>query len=158
MLQPSSSSVWPSAFAPKADLLQLVPRYRSLMQNSLTPLQHSAWPGSVSCCPRGQGHGPSVMQSSRWLAPGSLGNDRGRAATSAAGLSDVPGSRHGTALPFPSDLAIRWKKPPAEGAISTAYISVLGIYAAPTHCSPTRVLPLTSLPCPPGEVQPYPYS
>lgn len=54
-----------------------------------------------------------------------------------------------TASPLPSDLAVYWKRAPAEGAVSTRRISVLRIYAPPTHCSPTRVLLLTSLPCPP---------
>lgn len=94
MLQPKIQQLLSLAFAfaPKAEVLYLVARYRNVVQRSLTPLRHSAWPGGASHCPRGQGHGPSVIQSSRWLALGSLGNDRGGAAATAAGLSDVSGS------------------------------------------------------------------
>lgn len=85
------------AFAPKAELPQLLSRYRNLLRNSPTPLHGSTWPGGASHCPQRQGHSPSGIQSSHWLAQGSLSSDRGRATATAAGLPDVP--RADTPLP-----------------------------------------------------------
>lgn len=115
------------------------------MQNSLTLLWHSVWPGSLSCCPQGQGHGPSVIQSSRRLLRGLWAVTVAVPPPSLRGFLPCPGAD--TPPPRLALLtSVCWKQPPAKGAASRRFISVPGIYAAPSHCSPRRVLHIISLP------------